>query len=174
MRQQEEEVNRRRAGYIEGNTVRKLEAAPEREGSQVHRELERKREKDKIREERQRQARIAARKNQQKALQMSPGYVIFLVAAMTLMVGTCVGYLKLRSDLTVRMKTVASLESQVADLKAENDAVLKRINTSVDLDSIRNTAINELGMVYPGKDQIVYFQIDKSDYMNQYEDIPEK
>lgn len=72
------------------------------------------------------------------------------------------------------MKSVAVLESQVADIKADNDANLKRINTSVDLESIRNKAVNELGMVYPAKDQIIYFQIDQTDYMNQYEDIPEK
>lgn len=173
MRQQKEVTNRR-VNYIEGNTVRKFEPVPERRNSQVHRELERKQEKDREREERQRMARAAARRNQEKALQISPGYVVFLAVAMAAMVGICGVYLKLQSDITGRMKTVAALESQVADLKADNDAALKRINTSIDLEGIKNTAINELGMVYPSKDQIVYFQIDTTDYMNQYEDIPEK
>lgn len=171
---QEEISNRRSIGYIEGNTVRKMEAVPERRGEQVHRELERKQEKDRIREERQRKARIAAKRNQEKALQMSPGYVIFLTIAMAAMVGVCGIYLKLQSDISGRMKSVAALESQVADLKTQNDGNLKRINTSIDLESIKNTAINELGMVYPSKDQIVYFNIETTDYMNQYEDIPEK
>ena len=174
MRQQEEESYRRNVDYIEGNTVRKMEAVPQRRGEQVHRELEHKQEKDRIREERQREARIAARRNQQKALQMSPGYVVFLAAAMAAMVGVCGVYLQLQSNITSRMKNVSVLESQVADLKMDNDTTLKRINTSIDLESIRNTAVNELGMVYPAKDQIVYFQIDTADYMNQYEDIPEK
>ena len=90
------------------------------------------------------------------------------------MVGVCGVYLKLQSDITSRMKTVAALENQVTDLKTDNDATLKRINTSIDLETVKNTAINELGMVYPSKEQIVYFQIDTADYMNQYEDIPEK
>lgn len=171
----EEEVsNRRTVNYIEGNTVRKMEAVPQRRSEQVHRELERKQEKDRVREERQREARIAARRNQERALQMSPGYVVFLAVAMAAMVGVCGVYLKLQSDIANRMKTVAALESQVTDLKTDNDANLKRINTSIDLESIKNTAINELGMVYPSKDQIIYFHIDTSDYMNQYEDIPEK
>lgn len=175
MRQQEEESYRRnRINYIEGNTVRKLEPASPRRNEVVHRELERKQEIDKVREERQRQARIAARRNQQRALQMSPGYVLFLAAAMITLVGVCGVYLQLQSNITGRMKSVAVLESQVANLKTDNDAALKRINTSVDLESIKNTAINELGMVYPAKDQIVYFHIDTADYMNQYEDIPEK
>lgn len=171
----EEEVsNRRTVNYIEGNTVRKMEAVPQRRSEQVHRELERKQEKDRVREERQREARIAARRNQERALQMSPGYVVFLAVAMAAMVGVCGVYLKLQSDIANRMKTVAALESQVTSLKTDNDANLKRINTSIDLESIKNTAINELGMVYPSKDQIIYFHIDTSDYMNQYEDIPEK
>lgn len=171
----EEEVsNRRTVNYIEGNTVRKMEVVPQRRSEQVHRELERKQEKDRVREERQREARIAARRNQERALQMSPGYVVFLAVAMAAMVGVCGVYLKLQSDIANRMKTVAVLESQVTNLKTDNDANLKRINTSIDLESIKNTAINELGMVYPSKDQIIYFHIDTSDYMNQYEDIPEK
>lgn len=174
MRQQEEAVYRTHMNYIEGNTVRKMAPAPQRRSEEIHRELERKQEKDRIREERQRQARIAARRNQQKALQMSPGYVAFLAAAMAAMVGVCGVYLKLQSDIANRMKTVAALENQVTDLKTDNDATLKRINTSIDLESVKNTAINELGMVYPGREQIVYFQIDTADYMNQYEDIPEK
>lgn len=174
MKQRENITSKRNMSYIEGNTVRKLEAAPERRSDRVHRELERKQERDRIQEERQREARVAARKNQQKALQMSPGYVVFLVTAMAVMVGVCTVYLQLQAEITSRMKSVAALESQVADLKAENDANLKRINTSIDLEGIKNTAINELGMVYPGKDQIVYFQIDTADYMNQYEDVPEK
>ena len=105
---------------------------------------------------------------------MSPGYVIFLTIAMVAMVSVCAVYLKLQSDISNRMKTVATLETQVTDLKTQNDGNLKRINTSIDLESIKNTAINELGMVYPSKDQIVYFNIETSDYMNQYEDIPEK
>lgn len=171
---QEELSNRRTINYIDGNTVRKMEAAPQRRSDQIHRELERKQKRDKVREERQKEARIAARRNQQRALQMSPGYVVFLAVAMIAMVSVCAVYLKLQSDIANRMKSVASLESQVTTLKTDNDATLKRINTSIDLESIKNTAISELGMVYPSKDQIVYFQVDTTDYMNQYEDIPEK
>ncbi len=44
----------------------------------------------------------------------------------------------------------------------------------MDLEEIRQKATGELGMVYPGKDQIIYFEVDSSDYMNQYQDIPAK
>lgn len=174
MRQQEETAYRRKMDYIDGNTVRQMEAAPQRRSDEVHEQLKRKQEQDREREERQRKARMAARRNQQKAMQMSPGYVAFLAAAMASMVGVCGVYLQLQSEITGRMKHIASLESQILNLKTDNDAALKRIHTSIDMEQVRNTAINELGMVYPAEDQIRNFKIDVTDYMNQYEDIPEK
>lgn len=83
-------------------------------------------------------------------------------------------YIKLQSDVTARMKAIARLESQITDLKADNDEAYKRINTTIDLDGIRNTAINELGMFYATEDQIVYYSVDRNDYMNQYTEIPQK
>lgn len=85
----------------------------------------------------------------------------------------CGAYIKLQSDVTARMKKIASLESQVTDLKADNDEAYKRINTAVDLDAIKEKAINELGMFYATQDQIVYYSVDKTDYMNQYNEIPQ-
>ena len=70
------------------------------------------------------------------------------------------------------MRTISNLESQIADLKAENDEAFKRINTAVDLDAIKNTAINELGMFYASEDQIIYYTVENDDYMNQYIEIP--
>ena len=83
-------------------------------------------------------------------------------------------YIKIQSDITARMKTIAVLESQIANLKAENDEAYKRINTAIDLDAIKNTAINELGMFYATQDQIVYYMVENDDYMNQYIEIPEE
>ena len=49
----------------------------------------------------------------------------------------------------------------------------KQITTSVDLNAIKDAAINRLGMKYASQDQIVYYSVDKSNYMDQYDDIPE-
>lgn len=160
--------------YIDGNTVRKLQTEPQRRSEETHQELVRRREQERELRERKRNARAAARKNQERALQMSPGYVVFLAGAMAVMVGVFACYLHLQAELTSSMKNVAALESEVLDLKTDNDAQQARINTSVDLESIRQKAIEELGMVYPAEDQIIYFEVDTTDYMNQYEDIPEK
>ncbi len=60
------------------------------------------------------------------------------------------------------------------NLKNDNDAVQKKISNSVNIDNIRQRAMNELGMAYPQEDQIEYFEVDNDDYMNQYEEIPER
>ena len=61
-----------------------------------------------------------------------------------------------------------------ADLKAENDEAYKRLSTSVDLESVKKTALEELGMSYVKESQIVYYSVGDDDYMNQYGDIPAK
>ena len=72
------------------------------------------------------------------------------------------------------MKHIASIESQISDLKADNDANYKRIMTSVDLNEIKNSAFNELGMAYATEEQVVYYSVESSNFIDQYVDIPVK
>lgn len=148
--------------YVDGNTVRKMEAAPD-----YQREQEEKR-----RQETKKHNAQTTRRNREKATHMSKGYVAFLTVAVMITAFVSVTYIQLQSEVTSHLKTVSSLESQVVDLKADNDATLKRINTSVDLNNIKDVAMNQLGMVYAGENQIVYYSVDEDDYMNQYSDIP--
>ena len=70
------------------------------------------------------------------------------------------------------MNNISSLEKEIADLKTENDTTLKRINTSIDLNEIKEKAMGELGMVYASEDQVAYYNMEDTDYMMQYEEIP--
>lgn len=170
-------ANRRTASgrnyYVDGNTVRRAEAAPDyTQSERLRRERQERREKEQE-EERRRRAR-AARRNQEKALRMSRRYVLFLT--MAVLTFGCVAslYIKIQSDITTRMKSISSLESQITDLKAENDEAYKRINTAIDLDSIKNTAMTEYGMSYARESQIIYYTVGEDDYMHQYSQIPIK
>ena len=154
----------RRQAYGEGNTVRKLNAVPRRlPEEQERREQEKRRNTDR-----------RTRMNRERALRMNPAYLLFLTLAVVATVGICSMYIKLQADLSSRKSHVASLESQILELRTDNDAALNRIETSVDLTEVKDTAMNSLGMVYPSQDQIVYYEVDNNDYMNQYQDIPEK
>lgn len=151
--------------YIDGNTVRRMEAAPDYRREREER-IRREREKEQQRRQR------AIRRNQERALRTSKSYVAFMTMAV-LVFATFTGlYIKIQSDVTVRMKTIASLESQIADVKADNDEAYKRINTSVNLEAVREVAMAELGMSYAKESQIIYYSVGDDDYMNQYSEIP--
>ena len=156
--------------YVDGNTVRRLESLPDYRKQQ---EAERRREEQR-RQEIQRRNKQVARRNSEKAMQMSRGYVVFLSFAALLTALVAVAYIQIQSDVSSRLKSISTVESQVANLKADNDATLKRINTTVNLATVKDVAMNQLGMVYAGKDQIVYYSVDDDDYMNQYGDIPSR
>ena len=147
--------------YINGNAVRELdEAAPVRRPRKSTRELE------EIRRKKNR--RTSARRNQERALSMNRAFVAFLTACVAASALVSVSLIQIRSNVTQQMKEVAALESRINDMKADNDARYKQITTSVYLN-----AINRLGMKYASQDQIVYYSIDKNNYMDQYSDIPE-
>ena len=71
------------------------------------------------------------------------------------------------------MKNVAVLQSQIEDLQSDNSARYKEITNSVDLNYIKDVAINELGMSYASEEQVVYYSVENNNYMDQYSDIPE-
>ena len=154
--------------YTEGNTVRQLQAMP---AIPDYREERRKRE-EKERQDALKRKKRAERKAKEKALRSSKRYVVFLTMAVMVFGMFAGAYINIQSDITARMRKISNLESQIADLKAENDEAYKRINTAVDLDAIKNTAINELGMFYASQDQISYYTVENDDYMNQYIEIP--
>ena len=52
------------------------------------------------------------------------------------------------------MKNVANLESELAQLKEDNDAYYSQVTSAVDISEIKKKAIGELGMKYPSEDQI--------------------
>ncbi len=149
--------------YEDGNTVRRLEAAPD-----YHEERRKRKEERRISEQKRRRRR-AARRNRERALKMNAGYVAFLSACVGLVALTAVAYVDLQSDLIIRQRAIEQLEGEISDLKLENDAAYKRITSSIDLKEVRKQA-KKLGMKYPSQKQIVYYSIDNADYMTQYAD----
>ncbi len=153
--------------YIDGNTVRRAQTAPDY----------RRERRERIRreqEEAQRRRKRKARRNQQRAMRVSKSYVAFLTMAVLVFGGVAGMYIAVQSDITARMKTISKLESQIADLKADNDEAYKRIRTAVDLEQVRDTAMNQMGMSYAKESQIIYYTVGDDDYMTQHSAIPDK
>jgi cell division protein FtsB len=102
---------------------------------------------------------------------MSFGYVFFLTLAIALTGIGCLQYLKLQSEITNSIKRISVLESQLNNIKAENDDTESRIKGTVGLEEIKKRAMNELGMQYATPEQIVKYESDDTDYVRQYIDI---
>jgi cell division protein FtsL len=157
-----------RYNYIEGNAVRELGAEP------VRREQKNTERKNSREERLRRNRQLAARRNRERALYMSRGHVAFLSLCVLVSVFFAAAYVRLQADVTSKMKKVAALESQIADLKADNDARYNSVTTSVDLNAVKDAAVNRLGMHPATEDQIVFFSVENNNFMDQYSDIPEK
>lgn len=144
----------RKGRVIEGNTVRKLQVREERHYR------------------RQEETRAYRVERDQKIQYTTVIYMLFLTVAAAMVLWSCVTYLQLQAETTSRVKNIAALETELEDLKKENDDNYTRIMTSVDLDYIRDVAINELGMVYANEDQVILYDGGTKDYVRQSQDVP--
>ena len=144
----------RKGRVIEGNTVRKLQVREERHYR------------------RQEESHAYRVERDQKIQYTTVIYMLFLTVAAAMVLWSCVTYLQLQAETTSRVKNIAALETELEDLKKENDDNYTRIMTSVDLDYIRDVAINELGMVYANEDQVILYDGGTKDYVRQSQDVP--
>ena len=112
-------------------------------------------------------------KNRKQALHMNSAYVIFLTVAAVMAVIVCVNYVKLQSRITDRSKNITAMQKELANLKEENNAKFNAVMDSVNLDEIRDRAQNQLGMVYASPEQIVEYDNPATDFVKQFEEIPD-
>lgn len=141
-------IERARGYYVDGNTVRRT--AP-------------------VRRDHVKLSRIehAARRNRDKARYMNFGYVLFLSVAVFITALTLLGYVKSQSELTMSIKNVAALESELNSLKLSNDENLARIEASVNLEEIKRIAVEDLGMTYAKEGQVIVIENEGNDYVRQ-------
>lgn len=144
--------------YVDGNVVRKT--APE-----IYRENQEK-------EAEKRRRKRMAQKNFEKANKIDRGFAAYLTGCMLIVMASLAALVYTQSKATSNMLQVAKLESELAIIRANNDSFQQKIETNIDMERIRQEATSRLGMVSPKKEQILYFEINNDNYMNQQEDIP--
>lgn len=143
------------ATYIHGNVVRKeqpVTQVPARQPKEVSQRVQ---------------------KNRKNALHMNSGYVAFLAVAAIVTLFACVQYLQLQSEITSRSKHITSLQQELEDAKEANTTKYSVIMNSMNLEEVRDIAMNRLGMVYATEEQIITYKSPTSNAMSQYETIPE-
>ncbi|MGN0376531.1 MAG: cell division protein FtsL [Suilimivivens sp.] len=147
--------SQRNNAYVYGNTARRLQAVPDEYERPV------------------RKTNHAPRKNRDRALYMNVGYVLFLASALLVVGFVLTSYLTLKSDITSSVKHIAQLESELNNMKLDNDERESRISSNTNLEEVRQTAIQELGMQYAGEGQIITFNSEDNDYVIQKGEIPD-
>ena len=117
---------------------------------------------------------VQTRRHKQEKSNLSIPYCIFLTIASILTLTLGAYYLQQQAISTSSQKKIASLESQLAEMKKVNADDLNRIETSVNLEEIRDIAMNELGMVYANQDNVVLYKKTTQNYVSQYENVPQE
>lgn len=151
-------VNEQRRYYIEGNTARQLNTAPQRV------------ERPQRREERRVNERV--NRNSRRARAFDLKYTACLMVATVFLFVSCVNMLTIQADITEQRRQIAALESTLNDMKDTNNETSKRLEGSVDLTKIYEVATTELGMVYPKSGQVVSYEASNPDYVKQFKDVP--
>lgn len=124
-------------------------------------------------EEPKRETSSETKKNRERALQMNLGYVIFLTVAAVVTMLVCVNFLQLRAKGTLLKKEVTALAAELDAAVLENDSDYNQVMNGVDLEHVKEVAMNELGMVRASASQIETYEATGGDYVRQYAEIPE-
>ena len=152
--------------YIEGNTVKKQEKVWE---PQHWEEEERRRQRSK---RRALQREIEQERKRSRAFSfIQAGLLVGAVGGLLLCPKN---YLEIKSDINKNNRTAAALEQQYQELAEQNDARETEIESSIDYDAIREYAMNNLGMSYPKKSQVLAYDGVESEYVRQNAEIPKE
>lgn len=142
---------------VQGNVVRKIDVAePVR------------------REKKDTPVAIPRRSSRKESETLSIPYCVFLAVACILTLTLGAYYLQQQALATSSQKQIASLESQLAELRKANADDLNRIETAVNLEEIREIAINELGMVYATEENVIMYENTMQNYVSQYGEVPQE
>lgn len=90
-----------------------------------------------------------------------------VAAAFAFLAVMMVNYVRVQSEFTSTVKSVASKQVALNNLISDNDEYYSRIVSSVDLDEIETVARGELGMKYAGEGQVITYSSVGNDYMRK-------
>jgi hypothetical protein len=106
-------------------------------------------------------------------MSISPAYALFLAVAAVCAVFVCVVYLSMQSGVVSRSESVTALQEELADLTEANTARYNAAANSVNIETVRDRAMNEMGMVYAAQGTVIEYDQPAGDYVKQYSSIPE-
>ena len=82
-------------------------------------------------------------------------------------------YLNMQAGVVSRSENVTALQEELADLTEANTTRYNAAANSVNMETVRDRAMNEMGMVYASQGTVIEYDRPAGDYVKQYSDIPE-
>ena len=145
--------------YIEGNTVRKIEPVYDRPVRKTSRPQAKPKEV------------VIGYEKREAVLGMR--YTLFLVFSLAVIFAACVIYMNANIQLSRVKRSVLHEQERLVSIQEENAALSAELaDFQINLEEIYDIATGELGMVYAGEDQIIYYDSSNSDYIRQFGEIP--
>ncbi|MGN0240457.1 MAG: hypothetical protein ACI4CS_02115 [Candidatus Weimeria sp.] len=137
-------------------------------GSEAHKFVTESEHKEKIRQDRENQRRKRQRRasNNARLLRVKRRQFRLTIAAAVVIFAMFGAFVMLENNITASIKNISATEQEISQLKAENSALLSKINTNANLSEVKKKAINELGMKYAKAGQIEYYTMKEQDYMS--------
>ena len=100
------------------------------------------------------------------------GFTLIICTTIFIVLKYLINYISLTALSLQKTKEITKLTTQLAVMTQENNILEENINNGIDYDYMYDVAIDELGMIYPHKSQIIYYN--KSNglyYVEQYKTI---
>ena len=98
--------------------------------------------------------------------------VLVFAIAITALLSSAFKYLEVQSDIIQTDKQIKAAETRLADVEALNASLSTALDTEIDRNYIYTVAVAKLGMVYPDKNQVVYYERAEEGYVRQLAAIP--
>lgn len=160
-RQHRQAAGYRRNSYVDGNTVRKLSAVPERRREETTRRI---------------QKRGSQKNPVRKPVSLAgidSSSFIFMFAALSVVILVSLSYVHLQNSVRDMKKEIVSLQSDIEEQQEKNDVKYNEIVASVDLSEIYKRATKKLNMVMADGNKVYKYDNKKSNMVKQHADIPE-
>lgn len=95
------------------------------------------------------------------------------LTAMAISLYLCYDYLQVQGNIVQLKRDITGLENAYDTLASQNTALEESLNRPLDWEKVYLTAVGELGMVYPNKNEVISYKPEEEGYVIQYKDIPE-
>lgn len=99
-------------------------------------------------------------------------YVALFTICAVVTVLVCTMYIREQARMIAKSEKVASMQLQLATLTEKNDSAYNAVDATVNLEAIRQKAVDELGMVPVSEGSVITYSMPEDDSIRQYSLIP--